>query len=101
MLDAFQAHLKAGEYVSLCPIVVMAWGIIRGNQETVTLWVFIAMDSNTLQSYFLRPNTNEYEIIEVYQSSDEIEVERAAIVDVAFILPIEEIKSGMFFSFWG
>jgi hypothetical protein len=50
-----------------------------------------------LQSYFLWPNLNEDEIIEVYQSSDEIEVERTAIVDVAFILPVEEIESGMFF----
>jgi hypothetical protein len=33
----------------------------------------------------------------VYQSFEEIDIKRAHIVDVAFILPMEEINSGMFF----
>jgi hypothetical protein len=98
ILDAFQANLKAGEYVKFVSESSDGLGeIIRGNQDTVTLRVFKAMDSTTLQSYFLRPNINEDDILEVYQSSDEIEVERTAIVDVAFILPVEEMESGMFF----
>jgi hypothetical protein len=55
------------------------------------------MDTNTLQGHFLRPNASKDEISEVYQSSDLVEIERKAIVDVAFIAPMEEIDSGMFF----
>ncbi len=34
---------------------------------------------------------------EVYQSSDEIYVKRSTIIDVAFIILLAEVESGMFF----
>jgi hypothetical protein len=53
ILDAFQANLKAGEYVKFVSESSDGLGeIIRGNHDTVTLRVFKAMDSTTLQSYF-------------------------------------------------
>jgi hypothetical protein len=36
-------------------------------------------------------------MIEVYQSCDEINLARSAILDIAFIVPLEEVESGLFF----
>ncbi len=98
ILASFQSNFKAGEYVKFMTGSTNGLGtIISGNQETVIVQLFKSMDSETLQRFHLRPNTNEDEIPEVYQSSEQIEIGRKAIVDVAFILPLDEIESGLFF----
>lgn len=98
ILQAIQWSLRIGEYVKFISESSNGLGeIISSTEATVTLRLFKVIDSNTLQRFFIRPNNNEDELIEVYQSTDEVEVERSAIVDVAFILPMAEIESGMFF----
>jgi len=81
ILDAFILSLKTGEHVKFESAHGNGLGeIISGDCNTITLWLFKAMNLEILQCYYLRPTTNEDE----------------AIVDVAFILPIKEFEYGMF-----
>jgi hypothetical protein len=62
------------------------------------------MDSETLRCFYICPVTVEEfplasqdGMIEVYQSGDEINLVQFAILDIAFIVPLEEVGSGLFF----
>jgi hypothetical protein len=65
------------------------------------------MDSVAIHLNFLSPlHTRDHtlasqdELMEVYQSSEEIYITRNQISDVAFILPIQEVESGRFFLYF-
>ena len=62
------------------------------------------MTSEILQHFKLRAiNSTDYplasqdNISEVYQTSEEIIIDRPVIMDVAFIVPILEVESGLFY----
>jgi hypothetical protein len=67
--------------------------------------MFKRMDSATLRHIFIRPVTVEDfplasrdGMVEVYQSnSDEINLVRSAILDITFIVPLEEVESFFFY----
>ncbi len=69
ILEAFQAHFKAGDCVKFISKGSDGLGeIISEKEKTVRLRVLKLMESNTLQQHFLRPYMNEDENFEVYQS---------------------------------
>jgi hypothetical protein len=62
------------------------------------------MDSATSRRFLIRPVTvedcplaSQDRMIEVYQSSDEINLVWSAILDIAFIVQLKEVESGLFF----
>ncbi len=74
------------------------------NSERVKVKLLRAMNSVILQWFNVTPiNQTDFPLAsqdnvqEVYQSSDEIYVKRSTIIDVAFIIPVAEVESGMFF----
>jgi hypothetical protein len=78
--------------------------VIHSDEEGVLVSLYLLMDSVMLKRYSIPPLSPEnfplsyYDgIPEVYKTSDEIYVERSRILDLAFIMPIAEVESGMFY----
>ncbi len=106
MFVGLQSNVSVGDYVKFVDnLHPNGLGeIVSSSNTDVKLRLFQVMDSIAMQLNFLSPlNTIEHplasqdEIIEVYQSSEEMYITRNQIVDVAFILPIQEVESGRFF----
>jgi hypothetical protein len=62
------------------------------------------MDSATLQQFFIAPITSQEcplasqdDMVEVYQMNTEISFNCSSIVDIAFIVSLQEVESGMFY----
>jgi hypothetical protein len=77
--------------------------IVGTESSRLKLKLYKAMDSDAVQRYMIKPiASTQYNIaaqdgmLEVYLTSEEIHVERAVVQDVAFILSVEEVESGMF-----
>ncbi len=78
--------------------------IVDANCSKIKLRLFQLMDSMTLSSHFLQPlNTRDHplasqdEVLEVYQTLDEVWINRSEVLDVAFIVPMKELESARFF----
>jgi hypothetical protein len=105
ILAAIQKNVQAGDSVKFQSGNFHRLGIVVSvDTATVSVRLFKDMDSATLNRYCLRPIVaEEYplaaqdQVAEVYLTSDELLIERCDIVDVAFILPIQEVESGIFF----
>jgi hypothetical protein len=62
------------------------------------------MDSETLRCFYIHPVTveefplaSQNGMIEVYQSSDKITLIQSALLDITFIVPLEEVESSLYF----
>lgn len=78
--------------------------ILNYSSDVVCLKLFRYMSSEVQQRFMLRPiNSTDYPltaqdtICEVFQTMEEILLDRSLIVDLAFIVPVSEIESGMFY----
>jgi hypothetical protein len=97
ILDAFQISLGIGEYDKFKASHGNVLGAFIGcNHNAIKLQVFKAINSEIMQCYHVRPISNEDNIPEVYQSSEDIEIQQTNIFDVAFILHVEELECGLF-----
>jgi hypothetical protein len=104
ILEAIQSYVQVGDYVKLNYEHGLGEVIGSGPEDRVVIRLFKRMDSATSRRFFIRPVTvedcplaSQDGMIEVYQSSDEINLVRSAILDIAFIVPLEEVESGLFF----
>ncbi|MFO0446190.1 MAG: hypothetical protein ACK51L_00830 [bacterium] len=108
MVNNLQRHVTVGDFVkffdSHCHSTMGLGEIVNDGTDRVRIKLFHFMSSEVMQSNFVPPiNPRDYplasqdEIQEVYQSSEEQWIARHMIVDVAFIVPIEEVESGRFF----
>jgi hypothetical protein len=106
MFVGLQSNVSVGDYVKFVDqLHPNGLGeIVSCSHLRVKLRLFRVMDSVAMQLNFLSPlNTRDHplasqdELIEVYQSSEEMYITRNQISDVAFILPIQEVESGRFF----
>ena len=66
--------------------------------------LFKVMDLATLERFFIAPITSQEcplasqdDMVEVYQTNTEISFNRSSIVDIAFIVSLQEVESGMFY----
>ena len=71
--------------------------------DKVKLKLFKPMDSETVKNYMIKPiSATDYSVaaqdgmVELYQTTQEIYVLRSKIKDIAFILSVDEVESGMF-----
>jgi len=109
MLIELQQHVSVGDYVKFyhphCQFTTPGFGeIVKDVSDRILVKLFNFMSSAILQSYFLPPvNARDYplasqdELLEVYQTSDELWIPRRDIIDVIFVVPIQEVESGRFF----
>lgn len=105
MQAAIYSHVSIGDYVRFFSTDNLSLGeIIHCGTEQVRVKLFRLMTSEILQRFKLRAiNSTDYplasqdNISEVYQTSEEIIIDRPVIMDVAFIVPILEVESGMFY----
>jgi hypothetical protein len=77
--------------------------VIHSDEDGVLVKNFLVMDSKMLKRFSIIPiNPNYFPLsyydglVEVYKSPDEMYVERCNILDLAFIVLIAEVESGMF-----
>lgn len=105
-MNAIQANVQLGDFIifnSSCNGVGLGQ-IINANHVRVKVSLLNIMDSEAMKRHRIKPVTAESfpvaaqdGMVEVYQTSEEIFVDRTMIKDVAFILPLQEVESGMFF----
>jgi hypothetical protein len=103
---AIQTCVNVGDYVTFNPLpsnIIGLGEIVGAERNRLKVKLFKAMDSEAVQRYMIKPiAATQYTIatqdgmLEVYLTSEEIYVERAVVQDVAFILSVEEVESGMF-----
>jgi hypothetical protein len=106
LILAIQTCVQLGDYVISSPLsrnVIGLGKITNAEISHVKLKLFKVMESDILQRHKITPiGSTDYTVaaqdgmVEVYQTSEEVYVERAKIQDIAFILSVEEIESGMF-----
>jgi hypothetical protein len=106
LILAIQTCVQQGDYVIFSPLSRNAIGlgeITNVEISRVKLKLFKAMDSDIMQRHKIKPIASmDYTVaaqdgmVEVYQTSEEIYVERVKIQDIAFILSVQEVESGMF-----
>jgi hypothetical protein len=77
--------------------------VIHSDEDGVLVKIFLVMDSETLKRFSIIPiNPNNFPLsyydglVEVYKSPDEMYVKRCNILDLALIVLIAEVESGMF-----
>ncbi len=115
MIEALQSSVQVGDYVIFSSNGAhnnnsntmnhqILGEIIHSNTQTVKVQLLHLMDSEILQKFNLRPiNPTDYPLafsdrmLEVYKTSQQIFVERCNIQDLAFVIPIQEVESGLFF----
>jgi hypothetical protein len=103
---AIQTCVNVGDYVTFNPLprnIIGLGEIVGAERNRLKVKLFKAMDSEAVQRYMIKPiAATQYTIatqdgmLEVYLTSEEIYIERAVVQDVAFILSVEEVESGMF-----
>jgi hypothetical protein len=78
--------------------------VIHSDEEGILVKLYLLMDSETLKRFSIIPiNPNNFPLsyydglVEVYKTSEEVNVQRSNILDLAFIVPIAEVESGMFY----
>jgi hypothetical protein len=78
--------------------------VLHYSSNVARVKLFQLMSSEVQQRYMLRPiNSTDYpltsqdNICEVFQTNEEMLIDRSLIVDLAFIVPVSEIESGMFY----
>lgn len=102
---AIQNNVQVGDYIIFSSYVTNGMGeIVWASAAKVRVKLVKEMDSLILQQFNLPPVSQENfplasqdGLVEVYQTQEEVHVERSKIEDVAFIVPIQEIESGMFY----
>jgi hypothetical protein len=107
MMNAIQCNAQVGDCVKFTRQSSHDDGIgeiTHSSPTKVKVKLFRSMSSAILQQYSLRsinaidfPLAFQDNLLEVYKSSDEIYIDRSAIIDLAFIVPMAEVESGMFF----
>ena len=107
VLEAIQRHVIVGDYIKFqleADVDSRLGEIIRYQQQTVRVRLFQVMDLATLQRFFIAPITSQEcplasqdDMVEVYQTKTEISLNRSSIVDIAFIVSLQEVESGMFY----
>lgn len=105
-MNALQCHAQVGDYVKFSYQSNHDEGIgeITNSSSTrVKVKLFRSMTSAILQRRSLTPiNANDFPLasqdnmLEVYKSCDDIYIDRSTIIDLAFIVPMAEVESGMF-----
>jgi hypothetical protein len=110
MIEDLRSSIQVGDYIKfLCNNAsnnsnFSLGEVIHCNTQSVKVKLFHPMDSATLQRFTLQPiSPTEYplafqdQMLEVYKSSTEMYVERSFITDIAFVVPMAEVESGMFY----
>ncbi len=107
VLESIQRHVIVGDYIKFqleADADSRLGEIIHCQQQTVKVRLFKVMDLATLERFFIAPITSQEcpltsqdEMVEVYQMNTEISFNCSSIVDIAFIVSLQEVESGMFY----
>jgi hypothetical protein len=107
ILPELQRMATIGDYIKFCHALhPMGLGeVVDATPERVHMKIFKAMDSAVMRSYSLppmnpmdHPMASQDKTVEAFQTAELFCVLQHNIADVAFILPIQEVESGHFFS---
>jgi len=107
LLQVLQSHAQLGDYVMFHPLSQHGIGlgeICHATKTVVELILFRCLDTTIIRQFVIMPigvTSNHFAaqsgLVEVYKTYEAVSIERSRIKDIAFILSVAEVESGMFY----